>query len=286
MRGGRLFPEGLRPAGRHKRRPLLPATVLSAIILGCLVFPLLSDRNPAYMDLAHYDLPPCGAFLFGTDSLGRDIFWMIWHGGRVSLSVGFLAAAVSAAAAMAAGALSGLAPAWLDAALMRLTELLLSIPGLLLTVFLQAVLGEADVLRLSAVIGMTGWMSMAKVVRTEVRQLRESGYVEAARCMGAGFFHILSRHIAPNVFPSILFMTVMNIRSAIAAEATLSFMGMGLPLETVSWGGMLSAAERALLGGCWWAILIPGAFLLAALMCVSELGEYLRGHMDRRQSNL
>ena len=118
------------------------------------------------------------------------------------------------------------------------------------------------------------------MVRTEVKQLRQSDYVLAAQTMGAGFFHILWRHLAPNFLPSILFFIVMDIRSAILAEATLSFMGLGLPLEIVSWGSMLSLSEQAVLTGDWWILLIPGGFLIVTLLCMTELGEWVRERMN------
>ena len=169
---------------------------------------------------------------------------------------------------------------------MRLTEIFLSIPSLLLIVFLQAILGRASVWSLSLVIGITGWTGIAKVVRSEVRQLRNSEYVLASRCMGGGFFHILRKHLAPNFFSSIMFMVVMNVRSAIAAESTLSFMGIWLPLEVISWGGMLSLSEKALLSGAWWIILIPGVFLVVTLLCVTNIGSWLRGEGEQRGNNL
>ena len=168
----------------------------------------------------------------------------------------------------------------------RLTELLLSIPELLLVVLLQAIFGKASVFELSLVIGAAGWPAMAKVVRTEVRRLRHCGYMTAARCMGGGFFHNLRCHLAPNFFSSILFMIVMNIRSAMVTESTLSFMGMGLPLEVISWGSILSLSEKALLSGAWWVILFPGVFLIVTLLCVTNIGNCLRENADRRQSNL
>ena len=168
----------------------------------------------------------------------------------------------------------------------RQTEIFLSVPSLLVVIFLQAILGEANVVTLSLVLGLTSWMSIAKVVRTEVRQLRSSEYVVASRCMGGGFFHVLRRHLAPNFVSSIMFMVVMNIRSAIVSESTLSFMGIGLPLEVISWGSMLSLADRALLSGAWWIIVIPGLFLIVTLMCVTNLGNYLRREVNRKESNL
>lgn len=225
-------------------------------------------KDPTYLDLAHCSAAPCREFLFGTDTMGRDIFSMIWYGGRLSLFIGVGSTVISTLLAILFGAVSGLAPKWLDALLMRLTEILLSVPNLLL------------------VIGLTSWTSIAKVVRTEVRQLRASEYVIAAKCMGGSFFHILRCHLAPNFFSSILFMVVMNVRSAIIAESTLSFMGLGLPIEVVTWGSMLSLAEKALMTDAWWILLIPGAFLVVTLLCITTLGDYLRSRTSRKESNL
>ena len=136
------------------------------------------------------------------------------------------------------------------------------------------------------VVDETSWGSIAKVIRTEVRQIRNSEYVVASRCMGGGFFHILRRHLAPNFIASIMFMVVMNVRSAIVSESTLSFMGMGLPLEIISWGSMLSLSEKALLSDSWWIILIPGAFLVTLLICLTNIGNYLRKASNRKESNL
>ncbi len=285
--GARPFPEqGREKPQWHKGKPLAAMAVLGVILLGCLACGLFIPQDPAYMDLYHADQPPGPGAWFGTDSMGRDIFSMIWAGGRASLFIGFSATAVSTGIAILVGALSGLAPGWLDSLLMRAAELFLSIPSLLLALFIQAALGEAHVGSLSLVIGLTSWAGIAKVVRTEVRQARGSGYVAAARCMGAGFSRILFRHLVPNVFPSILFMVVMNIRGAIMAESTLSFLGLGLPLEQVSWGSMLSLSERAALSGAWWAVWIPGGFLVATLLCVTEIGNALREGQDRRRRNL
>lgn len=133
---------------------------------------------------------PCREFLFGTDTMGRDIFSMIWYGGRISLAIGLLSTLISTVIAVLFGAVSGCAPAWLDALLMRLTEIFLSVPNLLLVIFLLAAAGKSNVITISAVIGMTSWTSIAKVVRTEVRQIRNSEYVIASRCMGGSFFYI------------------------------------------------------------------------------------------------
>ena len=280
--GIRPAPLPAEPPKSRRRLPPLPAVVLAIIVLGCLCCDFFLPKDPAYLDLYHANTAPNAEFWFGTDTMGRDIFSMIWHGGRLSLLIGFLSTFISTAIAVLFGTAGGIAPGWLDKLLTRVAEVFLSVPSLLLVIFLQAILGHAGVLSLSIAIGVTGWMGIAKVVRTEVRRLRESEFILAARCMGGGFFHNLWVHFLPNIFPSILFMVVMNIRGAIAAESTLSFLGLGLPLEIISWGSMLSLAERGLLSGAWWMVLIPGAFLVITLLCITELGEQLRQTADRQ----
>ena len=270
----------------YQGKPLVSMAVLGVIVISCLLCDLFIPKDPTYMDLYHANLAPCAEFWFGTDTMGRDIFSMIFYGGRISLFIGFFATVISTAIAVVFGAVSGLMPKWLDDVLMRLTEIILSIPNLLLIIFVQAILGKANVLSISLVIGITGWATIAKVVRTEVRQIRSAEYVVASRCMGAGFFHILWKHLTPNFVSSIMFMVVMNIRGAIGAESTLSFMGIGLPLEIISWGSMLSLSEKALLSGSWWLILIPGVFLVVTLLCVTNIGNYLRKCGNRKVSNL
>ena len=284
-----IRPEPAAPPKKVRRLegfPWISVILMSGIVLCCLFAEVIMTKDPGYLDLKHFNVAPSAEFLFGTDTLGRDIFSGIWYGGRISIAIGFLATAVSTLIAVVYGSVSGIAPQWLDTLMMRFTEIFLSVPGLLLVLFLQAILGTANVLTLSIVIGVTSWASIAKVIRTEVRQIRNSEYVVASRCMGGGFFHILGRHLAPNFIASIMFMVVMNVRGAIGSESTLSFMGMGLPLEIISWGSMLSLAEKALLTDSWWIILIPGAFLVTLLMCLTNIGNYLRKTANRKESNL
>jgi len=271
---------------RSARLPWASIAVLAIIALGCLLANVIAPGNANYMDLASPAKAPCAKYPFGTDMMGRSIFAMIWHGGRVSLLIGVLATALSTAIAVVYGTVSGAGPVWLDTLMMRVTEIFLSVPSLLIVIFLQAILGPANVVSISIVLGVTSWPTIAKVVRTEVRQLRQSEYVVASRCMGGGFMHVLVNHFAPNFLSSIMFMVVMNVRGAIASESTLSFMGLGLPLEIISWGSMLSNADRALLTGAWWIILIPGLFLVATLVCMTNIGNALRGKVNRGERNL
>ncbi len=269
-----------------KKKPYVSIVVFIVLTLLCVFAELIMTKEPTYMDLGNCSVAPNKEFFFGTDTLGRDIFSMIWFGGRISLLVGFLATAISTLIAVIFGSISGLASDWIDSILMRFTEIFLSIPNLLLTILLQAMIGEASVASISIVIGLTSWTSIAKVVRTEVRQIRSSEYVIASRAMGGNFFHILWQHLTPNFISSIMFMVVMNIRSAIVAESTLSFMGIGLPIEIVSWGSMLSLAERAMLTKSWWIILVPGLFLVVTLLCITNIGNWIRASANKKQSIL
>ena len=270
----------------YQEKPVISMGILAVILFGCLFAELLMTKDPTFMDLVNYNKAPNREFLFGTDTMGRDIFSMIWYGGRISLLIGALSTVISTKIAIVVGAFSGAAPQWLDNLIMRFTEIFLSIPLLLLVVLLQAIMGKANIISLSVVIGFTSWTSIAKVVRTEVRQIRNSEYVIASRCMGGKFFHILWKHLAPNFISSIMFMVIMNVRSAIISESTLSFMGIGLPLEIISWGSMLSLSEKALMTSSWWIILIPGIFLVVTLLCMTNIGNYLRKNVNRKESNL
>ena len=270
----------------YQGKPMVSVAILLLIVLGCVCAEWIMTKDPTYMDLLNYNKAPDREFLFGTDTMGRDIFSMIWYGGRISLIIGGLSTVISTLIAMIVGAFSGMAPAWLDEALMRFTEIFLSVPSLLLIILLQAIMGKATVLSLSFVIGVTSWTSIAKVVRTEVRQIRNSEFVIASRCMGGGFFHILWKHLAPNFFSAIMFMVIMNVRTAMMSEATLSFMGIGLPVEIITWGSMLSLAEKALMTGSWWIILIPGLFLVVTVLCLTNIGNACRQQANRKESNL
>ena len=267
----------------HEVFPVASVTILSVIIIGCIICDIFIPYDPTRMMLDQISQPPSGAHIFGTDTLGRDLFSVVWHGGRISITVGLLATFISTVIAVIYGTAAGLAGKWADDLLMRFTEILLSIPQILMVIFIQAIWGDATVLSISVVIGITGWMAVAKMVRNEVKQLRNAGFVLAARTMGAGFFYILRKHLIPNFMSAIMFMIVTNIGSAIAMEATLSFMGLGLPTDIISWGSLMSLSQRAMLTGAWWILLIPGIFLVVTLICITDIGEYLRTRNRRER---
>lgn len=271
---------------RVKRFPVVAAAVLLLIILGCVFCGLFTGEDPFRMELTHINAAPDKAHIFGTDTLGRDIWSIIWYGGRRSLFIGAFATLISTGIAVIYGSISGLAGRAVDSVMMRFSEILLSIPSLLLIIFVQAVIGQRNVIGISIIIGITGWMSVAKMVRTEVKRIRDSEYVLISKMMGGNLLHVMRKHLAPNFAGTIMFMVVMNIRSAIVSESTLSFLGIGLPVDIITWGSMLSLSEKALLTGSWWIILIPGVFLVVTLLCVTELGNFLRGSKSSRHGNL
>ena len=271
---------------RIKRFPIAAAAVLLLIIIGCVFCGLFTGEDPFRMELTYINAAPDRSHIFGTDTLGRDIWSIIWYGGRRSLFIGAFATLISTGIAVIYGSISGLAGRVADSVMMRFSEILLSIPSLLLIIFVQAVIGQRNVVGISIIIGITGWMSVAKMVRTEVKRIRDSEYVLISKMMGGNLLHVMRKHLAPNFAGTIMFMVVMNIRSAIVSESTLSFLGIGLPVDIITWGSMLSLSDKALLTGSWWIILIPGIFLVVTLLCVTELGNYLRGSKSSRHGNL
>jgi peptide/nickel transport system permease protein len=258
------------------KKPVASAAILGCILLACVLADLIAPGDAARMDFAALLNPPGADHVFGTDSLGRDLLKMILHGGRVSLFIGLLASAVTAFIAVVYGTLAGLAPRWLDNLLMRFTELVLSVPSILYVVSILAIIGTTDMFSLSMVIGATSWMSIAKVVRAEVRQVHRNDYVLASKLMGGGFFYTLRNHLLPNFLPGIMFMLIYNVSQAIAAEATLSFLGLGMPPGDPTWGSLLSMSQDALLTNSWWIIVIPSLFLITTLVCMTNIGEYFR----------
>ena len=269
-----------------KKMPKTAFCTLLGIIICCGLAGVLSPYSPEMMDSSAASVAPCIAHPFGTDPMGRDLLTLSLYGGRASLLIGRISGLISTAIAVVYGTVSGLAGEWLSDLLMRFSELVMSLPQILLILFLQALWGKTTVLSLAVIIGLTGWMQIAKVVRSEVRQIRGSDYVLAVKTMEGGFWYILWRHFLPNFISSIMFMVVTNIGQAMITESTLSFLGLGLPLTMVSWGSLLSMSQEAMLSGNWWMVLLPGTVLIVTLVCVTAIGESVRKQNNKLHSNL
>ena len=251
---------------RLKGKPIASIIILVLIIGGCIFAELIMNHDASEFYLEHLNEAPNSEFFFGTDSMGRDIFSLIWYGGRASIIIGLLSAAIIT--------------------VMRITEVAGSIPSILLILLITSFFSSNNVLTLSLVIGITSWFNLARIVRSEVRQIRNQEYVLASRCMGARFGHIMLRHLIPNFVSAVMFVIISGISTSMTTESTLSFLGLGLPVEVVSWGSMLSLANRALLLNTWWVIMIPGLFLVITLLCITNIGHYFRKEVNRRPSNL
>ncbi|WP_304340339.1 ABC transporter permease [Metaclostridioides mangenotii] len=270
----------------NKGLPVFSILIIVAILLGCIFIPFIKGGNHGYMDLNSVNLHPNNIFYFGTDSLGRDIFNLIWYGGRASLFIGFTSTIISTVVGVIYGSISGLASKSIDTILMRFCEITLSIPSILLVIFVQGILGNNNIFTICVAIGISSWMSIAKIVRVEINQMKNSEYVVISRIMGGSFLHVLKTHLIPNFIPSIMFIIVSNIGSAIVMESTLSFLGLGLPVEIASWGSMLSMSEGALLSNSWWVVFIPGFFIVLTLVSITNIGNFIRENLNKKLGNL
>lgn len=259
--------------------------ILLLVFAGAILAPWIAPYGPNEMSGAINQAPTL-LHIFGTDEMGRDLLSRVLYGGRASLCIGICATLMSTLIAILYGTLSGVAGNRWDSVLMRTSDMMQSMPQILLVIFLQAIMGKASNLSLSLAIGVTGWMAMARIIRSEVRRIRGSDFILAARMMGGSFSYILRRHLLSNFMPAILYSVVNSVGAAMVTESTLSFLGLGLPVDNVSWGGLLTGAQNALLAGEWWLVFIPGLVLIVTLICITEVGEEIRKKNTRLHSNL
>jgi peptide/nickel transport system permease protein len=222
--------------------------------------------------------PPNGEFWLGTDNLGRDILVRIAYGARVSLLVGVLATVISVTIGVVVGLAAGFLGGWVDTVLARLIDVVLSVPFVLVVIALVSITGPSLTVTV-LVIGLFSWASMARIVRGQVVSLREREFVEAARSLGSGNVRIMFVDILPNVVAPVIVYTTLLIPVVIVLQATLSFLGLGLPPPTPDWGGMISAAQNYYTVA-WWFIVFPGAALLVTTLAFNLFGDGVRDAFD------
>ncbi len=272
-----------RPAGQ--RRPARAALIVGAVLVAAafaaaLLAPWIAPHDPNRQALERRLEGPSGAHPLGLDELGRDILSRLLAGARVSVGVGCVVVVLAGSLGTLIGSVSGYWGGRLDALLMRTTDVFLAFPGILLAIALVAVLGPAlrhVVLALVAI----GWVGYARLVRSQVLQLRESEFVLAARAVGAGSARVLLRHVLPNVLPTLLVQASLGMAGAIMAEASLSFLGLGIQPPTPSWGAMINAGRGHLLDAPHLA-LFPGLAILATVMGLNFLGDALVDRLEPR----
>jgi peptide/nickel transport system permease protein len=261
------------------RFPLLfGGGICVALVAAAALAPWLAPTDPTGMDLAGRLTPPDVHHLLGRDSLGRDILSRIVYGSRVSLYVGLVTVAVSVVVGTSVGAVAGYRGGWMDEATMRVVDVFLAFPGILLAIALTAVLGPS-LHNVILALCIMGWVGYARIVRGQVLLARELAYVEAARAVGCSGVRVLARHILPNVVAPVLVEATFGMAGAIVAEAGLSFLGLGTQPPTPSWGAMLAEGRQFILSAPH-LTLWPGVAILLTVLGINLLGDALRDRLD------
>ncbi len=270
---------------RHSRVAGLGAALVVVVVLVALLGPLTSPRDPLEHNLRSRFKPPgfqdgSGVFLLGTDQLGRDILSRLIAGTRVSVIVGVLSVVIAGLIGVSYGLISGFAGGLVDNLMMRVADAFLAIPFIVLVVAVSGVVG-AGLVTLILILGVTSWVTYARVTRAEVLAVREMDYVMAARALGQSGLKIMFKHILPNVTGSIIVLATMMVATTMLAEAALSFLGLGVQPPTVTWGLMLSDG-RQYIGSAWWMSTFPGIAITLTVLGVVFLGDWLRDLLDPR----
>jgi len=274
-------------AGEARAKALRPGLatagiVLLAIFVLCAIFaPVLAPHDPAQLDLNARLLPPSHAHFFGTDELGRDIFSRILFGARISLIVAVSVVSISLAIGLVAGALAGFYGGWLDAVInIYVMNAFLALPGILLAIAFVAFMGPG-LWNLIFALSIGGWVGYARLVRAQVMAVKEREFVEAARALGANDLRILLRHILPNIVQPLIVQAAIGMAGAVLAEATLSFLGLGIPPPAASWGSMLNDARSHLFESPH-MVAFPAIAVMLCVLSFNFIGDALRDRMDPR----
>jgi peptide/nickel transport system permease protein len=284
----------LAPVSRKRRNRSLtrftrnPAAILGLIVcvlivLAALLAPYVAPHDPDFqfpegLTLEGAPLSPGGAYLLGTDLLGRDLFSRIVWGARASLTVGFVANGIAVLLGVLIGALGALTRGWVGTVIMRFTDVMLAFPVLLLAIALTAIL-KPSLWIVALVIALINWVPIARVVYSEVAALREREFVEAANAVGASGGRVLIRHILPHLIPTALVWGSLGVSTTVLLEATLSFLGVGVQPPTPSWGGIINESQSYLTTAPW-LVLAPGTAILLTSLGFNLLGEGLRDALD------
>ncbi|MHB1988202.1 MAG: ABC transporter permease [Acidimicrobiales bacterium] len=263
------------------RLAILGFSLIVVMTLFCFVGPLIYHTNQQIPNPAIVNLPPSSTHLLGTDSTGYDELGRLMAGGQSSLEVGLGVGVLGTAIGVLWGAVAGFAGGAVDAVMMRVVDVFMSIPGLLILILL------ADVVTPSTwfvilIFSILGWQGLARLIRGETLSLRVKEFVSAARCSGAGNSRVILRHIIPNAVGTIVVNAAFGIADAILGLAALSFLGLGLPPPAANWGGMLSTGTTYIYSNYWWEIYFPGLFLVLTVLAFNFIGEALRDSLQIR----
>jgi peptide/nickel transport system permease protein len=265
--------------------PLIPALILSVIALVAIFANLLAPHNPEIGSLTARFRPPfwqtggSTKYLLGTDQLGRDVLSRLIFGARVSMVVGFTAVIFAGTVGTTLGIISGYLGGWVDQVIMRLTDTWLALPPLMFAIFLAAIVGPS-MWNIVIILGLVYWTRYARVIRGEVLSLKEREFVRLAIVAGCSRRTIMYRHILPNVINSAIVIGTLMLGVVIITEASLSFLGVGVPPPEPAWGLMLSDGKQSLMVGRWWLSVLPGVCIMLMVLSANLLGDWLRVKFD------
>ena len=262
---------------RANKAALLGLILIAIILLMALFAPLIARYDPEALDLINMRKAPSAAHWFGTDDLGRDVFARVVYGSRISLMIGFVPSVISLLLGTVLGLMAGFLGRRVDAVIMRLADVVLAFPSLLLAMVVMYTLGSS-ILNMFIELSIINWAGTARVVRAQMLSIKEKEFVEAARSMGVSRWKIVFRHILPNCLPNLIVLFTLDIPGAIMWESSMSFLGVGDP-NAASWGLMVSQG-KSYAYMCPWLILAPGLAILITVMAFNFLGDGLRDAID------
>lgn len=253
--------------------------LLCAMILMTVVVPMVSPYDYSKQDLPSRKQWPSAAHWFGTDDLGRDLFTRVWQGGRVSIAIGVIGSLVVAVIGCIYGGIAAYFGGWVDMLMMRIVEVLSSVPNLLVVIMLSIVLDSSSIPTLLFAMTITGWCPIARLVRSQMLQISRSEYVMAARVMGVSPLNIVVRHMIPNTISIIIVNITFRIPGFIFSEAFLSYVGLGVQPPNTSWGALASAGQNSILFYPY-MMLFPSLFIALTMLCFTLMGDGLRDALD------
>ncbi len=264
----------------RNRLAVLGLVILTIIIVVALLTPWIAPYKFDAIDLYNVESAPGHGHVIGTDELGRDALTRLMYGSRVSLAVGIISTAVALMVGLTLGALAGFYGGWVDNIIMRFVDIMLSFPTLFLLIILAAFF-STTVFGVMAIIGLTGWMPVARLVRAEFLALKEKEFAEAARALGVRDSRVIFKHLLPNALSPVIVWATLEIGYAIIYESSLSFLGVGIQPPAASWGNMLTNAQQYIWVAPWLAIW-PGVMIFITVLAVNWVGDGLRDALDPR----
>ncbi|MGN0770171.1 MAG: ABC transporter permease [Christensenellales bacterium] len=268
---------------RENKLALFSAILILLFILAAVFAPLLTPYSFDEMDILNRLSPPSKAHLLGTDEGGRDVLTRMLYGSRISLLVGIVPTVISMLLGAALGIIAGYIGGRIDAVIMRIADIMLAFPSMLLAMVIMYTLGDG-IINIFLALALVNWASVARIVRSETLKLKESEYVEAARSIGVGKLTIMLRHILPNCIPSLIVLFTLNIPSAILSESSLSFLGIGVQAPQASWGLMVNTGRQFLYSQPWLS-LSPSLAIMLLVLAFNFLGDGLRDVLDPHLKN-